>query len=311
LFIFSVFKKRSQILQLLAAFVLLTCNSAYLSARASSSSPPAFNGVAALAYTRHAVSFGQRPAGSPALAQLRSWLISQLKPLGGSIGLDSFSAFTPEGSVSMANIVAKFPGTSGKAIVIAGHYDTKRMPLVNFVGANDGGSSTGFLLEMAHVLSRNKLPDDIYLVWFDGEEAVAQWTAADSCYGSRHLSEKWSSDGTLSRVKAFINVDMIGDKNLDIVADTNSSTKLRNLVWKTADELGDKKYFLRDGGGIEDDHLPFVGAGVNSLDIIDFDYGPRNEYWHTGKDTLDKLGAHSFQVVGDVVLKSIASLSGQ
>ena len=306
-----MFNKTFNIIQVLAAFLLLTCNSAYLWGGPHSSSHPAFSGAAAFAYTRHAVSYGQRPAGSPALAQLRVWLIGQLKPLRGSVSVDSFSAFTPEGAVSMANIIAKFPGTSGKAIVIAGHYDTKRMPLVNFVGANDGGSSTGFLLEMAHVLSKEKFPDDIYLVWFDGEEAVARWTAADSCYGSRHLSQKWSSDGTLSRIKAFINIDMIGDRDLDIVPDTHSSASLRNLVWKAADELGDGKFFLRDGGDIEDDHLPFIEAGTNALDIIDFDYGPQNEYWHTGKDTLDKLGAHSFQIVGDVVLKSIAYLTGQ
>ena len=211
----------------------------------------------------------------------------------------------------MANVIAKFPGTSGKAIAITGHYDTKRMPLVNFVGANDGGSSTGFLLEMAHVVARIKHADDIYLVWFDGEEAVAQWTAADSCYGSRHLAERWSSDGTLSRIKALINVDMIGDKALDIMPDTRSSAPLRALIWKAADELGDGQHFLRQGGDIEDDHLPFVNAGVNAVDIIDFDYGPQNAYWHTGKDTMDKLSAQSFQVVGDVLLKSISSLGAQ
>lgn len=271
----------------------------------------AFSGTASLAYTRHAVSFGQRPSGSPSLQQLRAWIVSQLKPLGGSVALDSFKAFTPEGSVPMANVIAQFPGKSGKAIVITGHYDTKRMPLVNFVGANDGGSSTGFLIEMAHAIARTKHADDIYLVWFDGEEAVAQWTAADSCYGSRHLAERWSSDGTLSRIKALINVDMIGDKMLDIVPDTHSSASLRALIWKAADDLGDGQYFLRQGGDIEDDHLPFVNAGVNAVDIIDFDYGPQNAYWHTGKDTMDKLSAHSFQVVGDVLLKSISSLGDQ
>jgi glutaminyl-peptide cyclotransferase len=211
----------------------------------------------------------------------------------------------------MTNIVIKFPGTSGKAIVVTGHYDTKRMPLVDFVGANDGGSSTGFLLELAHAVSHERHPDDIYLIWFDGEEAVAQWTASDSCYGSRHLAEKWSTDGTLSRVKALINVDMIGDRNLDIVPDAHSSASLRTLVWKTADDLGYRQYFLSQGGEIEDDHLPFINAGVNALDLIDFDYGPQNAYWHTGKDTMDKLGAHSFQVMGDIVLKTVESLGTQ
>jgi Zn-dependent M28 family amino/carboxypeptidase len=149
---------------------------------------------------------------------------------------------------------------------------------------------------------------DIVLVWFDGEEAVGQWSDADSLYGSRHLETKWAADGTLSRVKALINVDMIGDKNLDIVNDMNSSQSLRELMLQTADGLGYGKYFLRTGGGIDDDHIPFVSAGVNALDIIDFNYGPNNSYWHTEKDTMDKLSAGSFQVVGDVVVKMLQKL---
>ena len=304
-------QKKSEILRLCLSFILFQCTLFNLQAGSRVPYRSAFNGTAALVYTRRAVSYGQRPSGSSSLAQLRAWILSQLKPLGGTLSLDSFNAFTPEGPVPMTNIVVKYPGTSGKAIAITGHYDTKRMPLVDFVGANDGGSSTGFLLELAHTISREKRADDIYLVWFDGEEAVAQWTAADSCYGSRHLAENWSADGTLNRMKALINVDMIGDKNLDIVPDSRSSSSLRTLVWKIADELGDSRYFLSQGGEIEDDHLPFINAGVNAVDLIDFDYGPGNAYWHAGKDTMDKLGAHSFQVVGDVVLKTIASLGAQ
>jgi Zn-dependent M28 family amino/carboxypeptidase len=270
-----------------------------------------FSGTAALTYTNRAVSFGQRPSGSDAIAKLRSWIEAELKPSGAKVSLDSFQAFTPAGGIPMTNIIARFPGTSGKAIVVTGHYDTKRMPLVNFVGANDGASSTGFLLELAHVLAGQKRTDDIYLVWFDGEEAVAQWSASDSLYGSRHLAEKWTLNGTAGKIKALINVDMIGDKNLDLIQDSNSSSSLRDLVWKTAGSMGYGKYFLPAEGAIEDDHMPFVGAGVNALDLIDFNYGPQNSYWHTDKDTSDKLSAHSFQVVGDVLVKAIAKLQAQ
>jgi Zn-dependent M28 family amino/carboxypeptidase len=270
-----------------------------------------FSGTAALTYTNRAVSFGQRPSGSDAIAKLRTWIEAELKPSGAKVSLDSFQAFTPAGPIPMTNIIARFPGTSGKAIVITGHYDTKRMPLVNFVGANDGGSSTGFLLELAHVLAGQKRTDDIYLVWFDGEEAVAQWSASDSLYGSRHLAEKWTLNGTAGKIKALINVDMIGDKNLDLIQDSNSSSSLRDLVWKTAGSMGYGKYFLLAEGAIEDDHMPFVRAGVNALDLIDFNYGPQNSYWHTDKDTVDKLSAHSFQVVGDVLVKAIAKLQAQ
>ncbi len=270
-----------------------------------------FSGSAALAYAVRSVGFGQRPSGSEENTKLRNWIVTELKPTGAEVTLDSFTAFTPNGSVPMTNVIARFAGTSGKAIVITGHYDTKRIPLVNFLGANDGGSSTGFLLELAHVLAHQNRTDDIYLVWFDGEEAVAKWTASDSRYGSRHLVEKWAADGMLSRIKALINIDMIGDKDLDIVQDTNSSASLRTLVWQIAGGLGDSKYFLPNQGDIDDDHVPFVTAGVNGLDLIDFDYGPQNSYWHTDKDTADKLSAHSFQVVGDVVVKVIDALQTQ
>ncbi len=271
-----------------------------------------FRGEAAFAYTRKAVSFGERPSGSQAIQHLRDWVVSELKPLGGQLTLDSFTAQTPSGAISMANIVLKFPGTSGKAVAITGHYDTKRIPMVHFVGANDAGSSTGFLMEFARVISTMKHPDDIYIVFFDGEEAVrAEWTDADSRYGSQHLVGKWSADGTLSRIKALINVDMIGDKALDLADDSNSSESLRNSVWQIAAKLHYDKDFRHDAGGIDDDHKPFVDAGVNAIDIIDLDYGPNGKYWHTAEDTMDKLSVNSFQVVGDVVLELVKELEHQ
>jgi glutaminyl-peptide cyclotransferase len=269
----------------------------------------AFSGAEAMAYTRRATAFGERPAGSEAIEKLRKWIVSELKPLGGQLTTDSFTAETPAGPVSMANIILRFPGTSGKAVVIAGHYDTKKIPMVHFVGANDAGSSTGFLMEFAKVAAAMKHPDDLYIVFFDGEEAVRkEWTENDSTYGSRHLAAKWLADGTLGRIKAFINIDMIGDKDLDIADDENSSQSLREMMWQIADKLGYSKYFRRDPGGIEDDHKPFADAGVNAIDIIDLDYGPNGSYWHTAQDTPDKLSAHSFQVVGDVVSELVKEL---
>ena len=252
------------------------------------------------------------PRGSEAIGHLRDWIASQLKPLGGQLSIDSFTAQTPVGSVPMVNIILKFPGTSSKAVVITGHYDTKRIPMVHFVGANDAGSSTGFLIELARAISTMKHPDDIYVVFFDGEEAMrTDWTEADSRYGSRHLVAKWGADGTLPRIKALINVDMIGDRDLDIANDENSSQSLRTTVWQIAANLGYGKFFRQDAGGIDDDHKPFVDAGVNAIDIIDLNYGPSGSYWHTANDTMDKLSAHSFQVVGDVVLQLVKELEKQ
>ena len=265
-----------------------------------------FSGAKALEGTRRAVAFGSRPPGSAAIRNLRSYIEAQLRPLRCHVSEDAFTASTPEGPVQMTNIIARFPGASSQALVITGHYDTKKQP--RFVGANDGGSSTGFLLELASVISSRKWNSDIYLVWFDGEEAFHEWTDNDSVYGSRHLAERWSRDGTLARVKALINIDMIGDRDLDIAKDTSSSSGLLQLVWKSAYDLGYGRYFTDAEGPIEDDHSPFLARGANALDVIDFDYGPSNSWWHTPDDTMDKLSAHSFQVVGDVVLAAMMRL---
>jgi glutaminyl-peptide cyclotransferase len=267
-----------------------------------------FSGAAALEFTRKAVSFGPRPPGSAAIARLQAYILSELRATGAEIVVDPFKGQTPLGPIDMKNIIAKFPGKSGKIVAISGHYDTKSMPGTYFVGANDGGSSTGFLLEMARAVARQPRKNEIDLVWLDGEEAFAQWSSTDGTYGSRHLAAKWQADGTLDRLKALINVDMIGDKDLNIVYEANSSSSLRNLVWATANSLGLGQYFMREPLAIEDDHMPFLERGANALDLIDFDYGPNNSYWHTDKDTMDKLGAKSFDVVGKVLLEVLKKL---
>jgi Zn-dependent M28 family amino/carboxypeptidase len=292
---------------ILRPVVVLLCGALASVATASS----LFQGTVALADTRHAVSFGERPSGSAANQKLRDWIVSELKPKGAEVSLDSFVGRTPEGPVPMANVIAKFPGSSGKAIAISGHFDTKKIAGVHFLGANDAGSSTGFLLEFAQVLSKVKHRDDIYLVFFDGEEAVGEWTDSDSCYGSRHLAAKWLADGTLSHLVALINVDMIGDKDLDVLNDANSAAALREMVQRAAAKLGYTKYFRQDPGAIDDDHRPFAEVGVNVLDLIDFDYGPNQAYWHTAMDTMDKLSAQSLQIVGDVVLEVTKELDGK
>lgn len=278
------------------------CKKALIALLAASASGADFSGAQALEFTRKAVAFGQRPAGSAANRQLQTFIEAQLKPLHCQVTFDAFSASTPVGTVSMRNIIARFPGTSGRSVVLTGHFDSKPMPGVNFLGANDGGASAGLLLEMARVIGATTHVNDIVLVFFDGEEAFGEWSATNGVYGSRHLAKKWSEDGTLARIKALINVDMIGDKDLDLLSDENSSPSLRTLVWKTATDNGYQKYFLPGGFPVEDDHMPFIRLGVTALDLIDFDYGPNNSYWHTAQDTMDKLSAHSLEVVGNVLV---------
>ena len=191
------------------------------------------SGASALEFTRHAVAFGPRPSGSEAIHQLQAYILAQLKTCKCQVTEDAFTPQTPKGPIAMKNILAKFPGKSGKAVVITGHYDTKLFPGRKFVGASDGGSSAGLLLELARVLAGQPRTDDVYLVWLDGEEAVrTEWAGEDNLYGSRHLAEQWSKDGTAAKIKGLINVDMIGDKHLNIKQETERQRGLNRLVWR-------------------------------------------------------------------------------
>jgi Zn-dependent M28 family amino/carboxypeptidase len=267
------------------------------------------SGARAFAYTKKAVEFGPRPPGSAALGKLQAYLVAELKRVGCQVKEENFRAATPTGDVAMKNILCRIKGNPGeRALVVSGHYDTKLTPGGVFVGANDAGSSTGLLLELARTEARKPRKRDLWIVFFDGEEAFAQWSAADSLYGSRYQASLWQSSGFLRRIDALINVDMIGDKDLNLQKDVNSSPGLVNLVWTVARELGYGQHFENSATAIEDDHMPFRRLGVEAADLIDFEYGPLNLYWHTERDTLDKLSPASLQIVGRVVAETIRRL---
>ena len=266
------------------------------------------SGQSALSYTEKLVSFGVRTAGSENARKMQAYVVSELKKFGCEVSEDAFQAHTPAGVVAMKNIIARFPGRNGKAIAITGHYDTKRFKGFTFVGANDGGSSGGLLLELARSLQGRPHNSDVYLVWFDGEEAFVEWSATDSLYGSRHLAGKWAADGTINRLQALINIDMIGDKDLRLEEELLSSESLRRMVDQIANQLGYAKYFSGRSAAVEDDHAPFLRKGVRAIDLIDFDYGPSNSWWHTAQDTMDKLSPASLQVTGAIVLEMVKRL---
>ncbi len=268
----------------------------------------AFNGGRAFEDMKRLVAFGPHPSGSKALAEARQWIIGQLQQAGWQVEKDSFVAATPLGDIPMTNLVAKLPGARPQVVIVAGHYETKRFDDFEFLGANDGGSSAALLLEVARVLGRRKNGLTYWLVFFDGEEAIRQWSAADGLYGSRHLVAKLTSSGELSRIVALILVDMIGDAQLNIHREFNSTPELTDLVFKVAHRLGYAKYFPGEQRAIEDDHVPFVQAGVSAVDLIDLDYGPRNSYWHTAKDTVDHCSPLSLTIVGRVVLATLEEL---
>jgi Zn-dependent M28 family amino/carboxypeptidase len=256
-----------------------------------------------LQYVKEVVAFGPRPSGSPAHVKLEDYILSKLK--GVEVEQDRFTAQTPVGKMPMNNIIAKFPGKKDGIIVVAGHYDTL-FSQPKFVGANDGGSSTALLLALADQFRGKQLDGySVWLLWTDGEEAFVHWTNTDSVYGSRQLAQKWQQDGTAGKVKAFILVDMIGDADLDLLKDTNSTAWLTDTVYKAASNLGYQSHFFQRTSAIDDDHMPFGRAGIPVVDLIDFTYGYNNVFWHTPDDTVDKLSAQSLAIVADVVLETI------
>lgn len=270
---------------------------------------PQFDGAKALEYTRQYVdTTGPRWIGSPGHAKAEAFLKQEFRH--DHLEEDTFTTNTPAGPMTMHNFIVKFPGKKDGIIVLASHYETN-YPLrnIHYVGANDGGSTTGLLIEMANYF-RGK-PNDGYSVWLlftDGEEAIKSWSASDSVYGSKHLAAKWQADGTLKHIKAFILADMLGDADLDVQRDLNSTPWLEDLVLRAATQYGWQSYFFQTKTYDEDDHIPFVRRGVPCADLIDLDYGYDNAYWHTAQDTMDKLSAHSLTIAGDTILETIRLL---
>lgn len=276
--------------------------------RAQAANTAAFSGKRAFEDLKRLVAFGPRPSGSKALSEARHWMAGQLKQAGAQVEEDSFMATTPVGNVPMTNLIAKVGGTRPEVVVLAGHYETERFDNFRFVGANDGGSSAAFLLEMARVLGQRKNAVTFWLVFFDGEEAFVQWSPTDSLYGSRHLVGKLTAEGRLGAIKAMIVVDMIGDAKLDIHREAYSTAWLNDLVFNAARRLGYAEHFLSYERAIEDDHVPFVNAGVSAIDLIDFDYGAGNAYWHTASDTVEHCSPRSLAIVGRVVTAALEEL---
>ncbi len=296
---------RTAMAQLLIFFFFAACAQ---SPSATDILTAALSGEKALEHVRAQVDFGPRPPGSEALAKCREYIVNQLKGFGYQVEEDVFEAATPYGPKRMHNLIARSGKGDKGAIVIASHYDTKYMEGIRFVGANDGGSSTGLLLELARVLSRESHGLDYWFVFLDGEEAFISWSTFDSTYGSRHLARRWKKEGVTEKVRALILLDMIGDKDLDVLRETNSTPWLREMTWATVEEIGLGGILSRSQGAVEDDHLPFIDAGIPAVDIIDLNYGPGNSFHHAETDTLDKVSAESMEKVGKLVLAVLPKL---
>lgn len=266
------------------------------------------SGAKAMEYVMAQVAFGPRPPGSPALQKCREYITGQLRGWGYQIDEDAFDVETPYGSKKMVNLIAR-KGAGGKGVIaFATHYDTKYMGDKNFVGANDAGSSTALVMELARVLAPHKEGMDYWFVFLDGEEAFIEWSTFDSTYGSRHLARRWKEEGTASKIQALILLDMIGDRDLDVFKERNSTPWLMNLFWETAGRIGLSDILSNIETEVQDDHIPFLDIGIPCVDIIDLNYGPGNSYHHTLQDTLDKVSPDSMEKVGKVVLAMLPQL---
>ena len=269
-----------------------------------------YNGQRAYEHVQKLVGYGPRPVASEALGQAATYIKAQLEDDGLTVDEQVFVAQTPLGPKQFRNIVAKThvqQGGPGRVIILGSHYDTKIFTNLTFVGANDGGSSTGALLEMARVATDQP---NLWFVFFDGEEAMVQYSNEDGFWGSKFFVEDLKGKDQVQQIKAMVLLDMIGDKNLNVTV----TGSILQPVFDAARSAGFRDYFSYGGNGILDDHVPFMRAGIPAVDLIDFEFGSapgRNDYWHTDKDTLDKISARSLEIVGQSALRLIEVLRNQ
>jgi len=271
-----------------------------------------FDGKRAFAHVAKQVSFGPRPAGSPAIAKTQDYILAELKSYGCSADIDAFSSDTPAGRLPMKNILVKIPGDRPGVILLGTHYDTKR--LENFVGADDGGSSTGVMLELARNLCPQHGRYSVWIAFFDGEEAVRpEWHDPDNCYGSRQMAARFANSGDLTKIKALLLADIVGTRTPHFKRETYSTKALVDLVWGVAKKLGYGDVFVEDSSAVEDDHQSFLKRHVPSVDVIDLDNGPGGDvyYWHTPQDSLDKISPKTLAIVGHVFLESVKQLQAK
>jgi len=267
-----------------------------------------FSGEKAFAHVQRLVDLGPRPPASDAIEKSRDYINNQLRLSGWQVTRQSFTDSTPRGKVGFVNLIARFPGPGNAtaSFLLCSHYDTKTFDTIRFVGANDGGSSTGLLLELARVLGQHPdLAAQIELVFFDGEEAYENFSGSDGLYGSRYFARHIAQDKTAKQFRGGILFDMVGDRLLDITLPLDSPAQMAHDIFTSADALKLRSYFSYFDSEIIDDHTPLNSIGIPTLDIIDFDFA----WWHTAGDTIDKVSAESLQIVGGVAAYYLAEFA--
>ena len=279
----------------------------------------AFNSQQALAYTAQVAGFGERWPGSPGHQKTRDLIQQVLRKNGAQIETDDFTANTPRGPIQVHNIIGKFNVSADPKqpiFMLAGHYDTLFKP--GFIGANDGASSTAILLSFADALAKHKTNMQIWLVWTDLEEALESFTGDDGLYGSRHLAQKLKTDGRAPRVRGFFLLDMIGDKDLGVCLESESTRALQDVIAQAAKQLNYSKFFFQYTCSIIDDHKSFLDVGIPAVDVVDAEFGRMGrefdgmgEFHHANTDTMDKVSRQSLEITGRTILLTVELLDKQ
>ena len=271
---------------------------------------PAFDGERALRDLVDQVAIGPRPSGSARAEATRVLIRERLAQAGWPVTEHAFTVSRPGGGeVRMANLIATLPGEREERIWLGAHYDTKDLPGVVFVGANDGASGVAVLLETARALGRRPRPFTVELVFFDGEEAFGRnITSRDGLYGSRALARTAAADGRLEQIRALIVVDMVGDRDLALALDLGSAPWLRQLAREVGESVQPGLFEPAQTLRVVDDHTPFADLGVPVLLLIDFRYGGRvtpGPLWHTAGDEVAAVAAVSLNRVGRVLVQTL------
>ena len=270
-----------------------------------------FDGQRAWSEVAALVQFSPRDAGTPNGWKAAKHIHQRMLSFGIETDLDTFTDMTPEGEKTMINVVGTLPGKTKEWIILGSHFDT--MPGIDgFQGANDGGSSTGVLLELARMLAGSKPEVGIIFAFFDGEEGIAGYVKGDGLHGSRHMARQLAETGDHKKIKAMILLDMVGDEHLQFTIPYNSARELVQEVLNAAHDTGHRDRFTLSRSIITDDHVPFLGIGIPAIDLIDFKYGSEpglNDYWHTEKDRLENVHDESLQITGEITLKVVEQLA--
>jgi glutaminyl-peptide cyclotransferase len=255
---------------------------------------------------------GPRESGTEGAERAALHIHDRLTAVGCEAEIDRFLNQTPRGEVTFRNVMARIPGSGTAEWLIGGHYDTKSGISDTFVGANDSGSSTGVLIELARLAAEaaRVAPPNVGLLFvvFDGEEAMESYGKTDGFHGSRHLADRWVREKRIQHLRAVIILDMIGDADLNITIPKNCDRGLVKRLFESAHAQGVRPYFELFEGTILDDHSAFQAAGVPAVDLIDFEFGSSaglNDYWHTDQDTLDHISPQSLGIVGRVTIEMI------